>query len=318
MKQALFSLFAAISMCCGTALAAYPDKPVTIVVPFAAGSATDNIARALASRLSPKLQVPVVVVNRPGANGLIGTAFGAKSDNDGYTLTAVTGTTVAQNPWMFKNLNYDPLADFQSIGLLGGFALAIVVQENSPYQTYDDLLKGIREKRGSLSYATSYGMQTVCGETVKEGSGEDVLSIPYKSSPQSIVDLIGGNLTFVCADLATALGAINSKQIRALTVLVPEGSRYLPGVKPIQESNPDFPTMQSWVGLAAPQGIAPDRLQVLSKAVYAAAQEPELAKSLSAVGFEPKPMNAADFSVFMKDEHQRWKKLIQQAGIEPQ
>ncbi|MBV7483841.1 tripartite tricarboxylate transporter substrate binding protein [Bordetella sp. BOR01] len=318
MKRLLYWILGGLVGWQGAAYAAYPDKPITLIVPFAVGSATDNIARALAAKLSPELKVPIVVENRAGANGLIGTATGAKADNDGYTVTAVTGTTIAQNPWMFKRLNYDPLKDFQAIGRLGGFSLAVVVRGDSPYNTYDDLLKAIRQGTGEISYATAYGMQTVCGEMVAHDAEGQVLSVPYKSSPQAIVDLMGGTLTFVCADLATGLSGITSKKIKALTVLVPEGSRYLPGVEPVQKSWPEFPIMQSWVGLVAPKGIAPDRLKILSDAVRTVAQTPEFAQSLAAVGFEPTPMDASSFDRYMKDEYQRWETLIKQAGIEPQ
>lgn len=318
MKSLLFWILGGLVCWQSAACAAYPDKPITLIVPFAAGSATDNIARAFAAKLSPKLHVPVVVENKAGANGIIGTVDGAKARPDGYTLEMLTGTTVAQNPWMFKRLPYDPLKDFRAIGLLGGFSLAIVVRGNSPYNTYDDLLKAVHGGKSNISYATAYGMQTVCGETVAHDAGGEVLSIPYKASPQAIVDLMGGTVTFICADLATGLSGITSKKIKALTVLVPKGSPYLPGVKPIQESWPNFPTMQSWVGIAAPKGIASDRLKILSDASFAVAQMPEFAQSLAAVGFEPNPMDAASFSNYMKDQYQEWKTLIQKAGIKPQ
>lgn len=313
MKKLVFWMLGSLVVC-QAAAAAYPDRPITIVVPFATGSATDNIVRALSNKLSPLLNTPVVVENRAGANGAIGTQRGATAEPDGYTLTAVTGTTIAQNPWMFKRLNYDPLKDFQAVGRLGGFTLAIVVKGDSPYDTYDDLLKGIRGGK-NVSYATSYGMQTVCGETVRHDAGGDLLAVPYKSSPQSMVDLMGGMVTFVCADLATSLGSLNNKSVKALAVLMPEGSRYLPGVVSIQKTHPDFPQMQSWVGIAAPAGIPADRLKLLSDAVHTVALDPEFAESLSAVGFEPTAMDAQSFTDYMKQEYDRWKTLIEKAGI---
>jgi tripartite-type tricarboxylate transporter receptor subunit TctC len=318
MKNLLFWILACLACLQGNANAAYPDKPITIIVPFAAGSATDNIVRALAAKLSPKLNTSVIVEDRAGANGIIGTSHGAKMERDGYTLTAITGTTIAQNPWMFKTLNYDPLKDFQAVGRLGGFSLAVVVKADSPYNTYDDLLNAIRQGKGNVSYATSYGMQTVCGELVGREAGGKLLSVPYKSSPQSMVDLMSGTVTFICADLATSLSGLNGKSIKALTVLMPDGSRYLPDVASIQKARPDFPAMQSWVGIAAPTGIPADRLKLLSDAVYAVALDPDFANSLSAVGFESTPMDSKQFMGFMTTEYARWKTLIQQAGIVPE
>ncbi|HEY0295448.1 MAG TPA: tripartite tricarboxylate transporter substrate binding protein [Bordetella sp.] len=318
MRKLLFWMWGCLACYQSVASAAYPEHAITIVVPFAAGSATDNIVRALASKLSPKLNVPIIVEDRAGANGIIGTSHGAKAEHDGYTLTAITGTTIAQNPWMFKDMSYDPLKDFQAVGRLGGFTLAIVVKADSPYHSYSELLSDIRQGKNNVSYATSYGMQTVCGEMVGRDAGGKVLSVPYKSSPQSMVDLMGGMVTFVCADLATSLSGLNGKTIKALTVLMPEGSRYLPDVVPVQKSWPKFPAMQSWVGIAAPTGIPQDRLKILSDAVYSVALDPDFAKSLAAVGFASTPMDAQKFTAYMHDEYSRWKMLIQQAGIVPQ
>ncbi|MGU3495883.1 Bug family tripartite tricarboxylate transporter substrate binding protein [Xanthobacteraceae bacterium A53D] len=317
MKHLVYLILGLLICWQGPAWATYPDRPITLIVPFAAGSATDNITRALASRLSSKLGVAVVVDNRPGANGIIGTTNGAKAVNDGYTLVAVTGTTIAQNPWMFKRLSYDPLVDFEPIARLGGFTLAILVRADSPYNTYDDLIQAIKAK-ADISYATSYGMQTVCGQTVGRDAGGEVLSVPYKSSPQSILDLMGGTFTFVCSDLATGLGSVISNKTKALAVLMPEGSRYLPNVSPVQKTWPSFPPLQSWVGVVVPKGVAPDRMKILSDAINEVAKTPEFAQSLESVGFEPKPMEAVPFGAYMKEEHQRWKGLIEQAGIEPQ
>lgn len=299
------------------AATSYPDKPITIINPFGAGTASDTVIRAMANRLGPILNVPIIVENRPGANGIVGTAKGIRAPADGYTIFVTTGTTASQNPWLFKDIHYDPLSDFVGIAVLGGFPLSIVVPPDSPYRTFDDLMRAIRESSKGITYATAYGMQTVCGELLGKVAQGKVLGIPYKSTPPAILDVISGRVAFICGETATTLSALQSHTLRAIAVLNPSGSKYIPGVPPIQNTMPSFPAMQSWIGLAGPRGIDKQKVQLLSRAIYEIAAAPAFAESLSALGYAATPMRADATVEFMKGDFSRWEGLIKQVGIEP-
>lgn len=318
MKHILATIACLLSFSAAAASDDYPTKVITIVSPFGPGTASDTVIRALAQRLAPVLKVPVIVDNRPGANGMIATARAAKAAPDGYSLILTTGTTVSQNPWLFKDIQYDPLRDFAGIAVLGGFPLSVIVAANSPYQTIEELLKAIKSSDSGITYATAYGMQTVCGEMLGKQANGKVLAIPHKSTPLAVLDVLAGRIAFACGETATTLSLIQNRTLHALAVLDPAGSRYLPAVPTIQKTNPDFPKMQSWIGLAGPAGLPKDKIQLLSDAIYKIAADPSFTDSLSVIGYEPTPMNAAQTTQFMKDDNLRWKGLIQQVRIQPQ
>ena len=186
----------------------YPEKSITIVNPFGAGTASDTVIRALGNRLGSALNVPVVVENRPGANGIVGTLRGVRAPNDGYTIFVTTGTTVSQNPWLFKDINYDPMTDFVGIAVLGGFPLSIVVPPQSPYRDFKELMQAIHTSTQGITYATAYGMQTVCGELLGKAAKGKVLGIPYKSTPPAVLDVTAGRVAFACGETATTLSAL--------------------------------------------------------------------------------------------------------------
>jgi len=296
----------------------YPDRPITIVNPFGPGTASDTVIRALSDRLGQVLKVPVVVENKPGANGIVGTVSGLRAKADGYTLVVTTGTTVSQNPWLFKDIPYDPLNDLVGVAVLGGFPLSIVVSPKSPYRTLDELLEAIRKSTKGVTYATAYGMQTVCGELMGKAAPGKVLAIPYKSTPPAILDVTSGRVEFACGETATTLSAIQGRTLRVLAVLNPDGSRYIKDAPPIQKTLRDFPVMQSWIGLAAPRGTDTEKVQWVGREIHKIASDPSFADSLSSLGYASTPMNADQTARFMKDDAARWEGLIKQVGIEPQ
>lgn len=299
------------------AAAAYPERPVSIIVPFAVGTATDSIIRQLAEGLHGKFGVPFIVQNLPGANGIIGTDRAARAAPDGYTLMAASGTTMSQNPWFFKTIPYNP-ASFEPIARIGGFPLAVVVRRQAPWHTMAELLDAARTSPRPLSYGTAYGMQTVCGELLKKAAGADLISVSYKGTPQEMTDLLSGQINLMCAEFATGLNVIRNGQARALAILTKKRSHYLPDVPTMGELKIPFPEMHSWIGVLAPHGTPAEIVNSISQATLAITTQPEFSRKLESIGFESAVLDASGFSKFLVQDRKIWGVLIKQAGIAPQ
>lgn len=307
----------------GAALAApaavgtYPARPVTLLVPFAAGSSTDVMTRLVAKGLNERMKTHYFIVdNKPGANGVIATDFVAKAKPDGYTLIVGTGTTHTQVPWMMKSVPYDPVKDFEPVAGIGGVPLALLVGFNSPIRSLDDLRKTVAANPGKYAYGTAFGMATVCGENVRRGFNIDLVQVPYKSSPQALTDTMSGQVAVLCTDFNTAMGAIRNKQVRALAVTTSVRNKQLPDVPALSESIRGFPEMRSWVGVFAPRGTPPAITQMLGREILEVTQSPELLKTLAPNGFERLPLAGADLRGYVEKELAKWGKLIEQAGIQ--
>lgn len=296
---------------------AYPVRPVTLLVPFAAGSSTDVMTRVVAKVLNERMNTHYFMVdNKPGANGVIATDFVAKAKPDGYTLIVGTGTTHTQVPWMMKSVPYDPVKDFEPVAGIGGVPLALLVAMNSPIKSMEDLRKTVAANPGKYAYGTAFGMATVCGENVRRGFNIDLVQIPYKSSPQALTDTMSGQVAVLCTDFNTAMGAIRNKQVRALAVTTAQRSKVLPDVPTMMESIPNFPEMRSWVGVFAPRGTPPAITQALGREILEATQSAEVTKVLSPNGFERLPLAGPGLKDFVEKELVKWKALIEQAGIQ--
>src|SRR5690606_26993564 len=193
----------------------YPDKPITIVVPFAAGSGTDQQARIFAQAMTNEDKVPVVVDDRVGASGIIAAQHVARAAPDGYTLLMTTNTTHAANTHLFKKLPYDPVKDFTPVTLLGKGQMMLVVPATSPIKSLPELLAAARQHPGKLNFGSGSSSSRVAGEMFKQLTGINVVNIPYKSNPMALTDLLGGQVDFMFADGATAIPQINTKSLRA-------------------------------------------------------------------------------------------------------
>lgn len=306
---------AALSVSGLAAAQAYPNRPVTLVVPFAVGSSTDIMTRLVAKGLSERLNAVFIVENKPGANGTIAADFVAKARPDGYTLVVGTGTTHTQAPWMMKSFPYDPIKDFEPVAGIGGVPLGILVRRESPIKSMDDLRKTVSANPGKFAYGTAFGMGTVCGENIKRGYGIDLAQVPYKSSPQALTDLIGGHIAMLCTDFNSAMGAIRNNQVRALAVTTNQRNAQLPDVPAMAELMPGFPEMRSWVGVFAPKGTPAEITQMLARAILAITESPEVLKALTPNGFERLTASGPALTAFVQSELAKWGKLIEQAGI---
>ena len=296
---------------------AYPSRPVTLLVPFAVGSSTDIMTRLVAKGLNERLKTSNFIVdNKPGASGMIASDLVAKAKPDGYTLLVGTGTTHTQAPWMMKKFPYDPVKDFEPVAGIGGVPLLVLVAQNSPMRSMEDFRKTVAASPGKFGWGTAFGMATVCGENIRRGFNLDIVQVPYKSSPQALTDLMGGQIAMLCTDFNSAGGAIRNKQVRAIAVTTATRSAQLPDVPAASEVIPFFPEMRSWVGVFAPRGTPPEITQMLGREILAVTQSEEMQKTLAPNGFERLALSGEPMRAFVEKELAKWEKLIEQAGIQ--
>jgi tripartite-type tricarboxylate transporter receptor subunit TctC len=297
----------------------FPARPVSFIVPFAVGSSTDIMTRLLVKGLNERLNTSFFIVeDKPGASGIVGASYVAKAKPDGYTFLVTTGTTHSQNPWLFKQLSYNPMADFDAVAGIGGVPLALLVKYDSPIKTFAELLNFVKTTKTPQSYGTAFGLATICSETIKKSSGIQLTQIPYKSSPQAITELIGGQTLMLCNDLNSSMSAIRGNQVRALAVTIETRSAQLPNVPAITEFMPTFPTMRSWVAVVAPKGTAPEIIGILAKNILEVTSSEFFLKPLALNGFERLALAEQSLTAFFNEDLEKSKILIRDAGIKPQ
>lgn len=298
---------------------AYPAKPVTIIVPFTPGSATDISARAMQQKLSEFWGQPVLIENRPGAGGSIGAGMVARAAPDGYTLL-VHSSGHAANPAIYAKLTYDTFKDFAEITPVAGQATVLVVAPSTGYRTLGDLMADARAKPGALNFGSAgSGSGThLAGEKFKGMSRLDVVHIPYKGTPEAVTDTIGGRLSYYFAPIAAALPQIRDGKLTALAVSTAQRSSLLPDVPTVAQAGlPGF-NFNLWTGMFAPAGTPQAIVDRIAQDVQRAWAAPEVKERLGKMGLEPMPMTPAEFKVFVKSEVEDASRVLQAAGVKPQ
>ena len=313
------TLAAALAFSATATLAqAYPDKPVTLVVPFAAGSGTDSVARAVASGLAARLKQPVIVDNKPGASAQVAAQYVAKAKPDGYTLFMTTNTSHSANPALYKSLKYDPIKDFTPVARVGELPFALAVNPAVPAKTLAELLDYARANPGKLSYATPNSTSLVAMESIKHIAKIDVLGVPYKSSPQAMTDLVGGQVQIYVADLGSGMGMLKTDKVRALGVTTAQPTPMLPGVPHIGQTVKGF-DLTSWNGIFGPAGLPQPMVQRLNTELQAVLADKDLQDKLAQIGFQVWPSKTPEeFTQYVAGQLTHWRTLIQQAGIQPE
>lgn len=294
----------------------YPSQPVTLVVPFAAGSGTDAVARVIAARLSERLGQQVIVDNRAGANGQIAATFVAKSKPDGHTLYMATNTSHSANPSLYKKLSYDPIKDFTPITLTGELPFVLTVANALPVKTLKELIAYAKAHPGKLSYGTPNSTSLVTSETVKRLADINVVGVPYKASPQVLTDMIGGSIDMYVVDLGSGQGMIREGRIRAIAITTKTPSKILPDVQPIAATLPGF-DVTSWNGIFGPANLPRPVVERLNKEILAALAMKDTRDRLAQLGFEVGPSSSPEaFGKYVAEQLAHWTTLIRQAGIE--
>ena len=293
----------------------YPHSPITLVVPFAAGSGTDAVARIVARKLGERLKQTVLVENKAGANAQIGAQFVAKAKPDGYTLLMSTNTSHSANPSLVLNLKYDPIKDFTPITRVGELPFALVVNKNDPAKTLKEWIDQAKLNPGKFSYATPNSTSLVASETIKRIAGLDVVGVPYKSSPQALTDLIGGSVQMYVVDLGSGIGMIKSGGVRVLGVTTKEPLNSIPGAPPIAKVVAGF-DLTSWNGIFGPAGMPKQVTDKLNLEMQEVLADKDVQKSLDQLGFETWPTKTPEeFAKYVADQLTHWSALIKQAGM---
>ena len=297
----------------------WPTSPLRGIVPFAAGSATDSVARLYGERMRETLGQPVVVENRAGANGLIGAEAVARAAPDGQTLLFGTNSTNAAANALFRRVPFDMERDFAPVSLLASVPLVVAVPANSPHRSLRDLLAAARARPEAVSFASASSSQRVSAEMLAAMAQVRMLHVPYRASPLAVQDLISGRVDLFVADQAVILPGVQGNQLRALAVTTKERSAQLPDVPTVAEQGlPDY-ELYAWFVLAVPSATPAPIVGRLNAAVRRAAADPTLRERLgTAFGMSVRPTSPEEAAAFMRAETVKWTNAIRAAGIEPE
>jgi tripartite-type tricarboxylate transporter receptor subunit TctC len=297
---------------------AWPTRPVKYVVPFAPGGVSDAVARLIAQHLTEKLQQPVVIENKPGVSGIVGSQAVARAAPDGYTLMGATITTHAVNPFFNKNLGYEPVKDFVPVSLVGMVSNVLVVAAESRFNSVAQIVAELKAKPDSLTYGTAGAgtSQHLSGQLFQSITATQMRQIVYKGGSQAMIDLVGGQIDMVFETVAAARPLIDGRRVKVLGVTSKNRLPGLPGVAPLaQVGVPNF-EMQSWQGVFAPAGTPKVIVDRLGREIAGFLAMPEAQEKLRGLGVEPDGRTSDAFAVFQRAEIAKWGKVIQDAGIQ--
>jgi tripartite-type tricarboxylate transporter receptor subunit TctC len=299
------------------AFAAYPEKPVTVVVPFPPGGSTDNIARVLAQKLQEKLGGSFVVDNKAGATGTIGAAFVKRAPADGYTLFVSSLGPFVIAPHLIKGVQYDALKDFDPITVAVQAPNVLVVPIASPYKNVADLLAGLKKIPGKVSFASSGNGSSdhLSAELLWQQSGTEGLHVPYKGGGPAINDLLGGQVDAAFVNINGIIQHVKAGKVRALGIASEKRNPLMPDVPTLAEQGVKGAEVQSWQAVAAPKGVPADIKARLHAAIVSALNEPAVKEKLLAQGFEIVGNTPEQFGSFQATEFARWKQLIETRKI---
>ena len=295
----------------------YPARPVKLVVPFPAGSATDQIARVIGQQLQENLGQPFVVENKPGAQGSIAATEVARAAPDGYTLMVGTNTPLAANPSLFKKLNYDPVKDFAPIARLGTISFMIMVRPDFPAKDLKGFLSHARANPGKLSAGYGSAGSQVSQAMLRSMGRIEFIDVPYKGLPQAITDVLGGQISFTFADLANALAQIKGGKLRGIAVTSQKRSALAPDVPAIAEELPGYELI-AWFALVAPAGTPNAVVARLHEVTAKSLAKPEVKARFDALGTDVAPLNPGELAGFIKSEITKFARLAKEAGIKPE
>lgn len=314
------ALLSGALLCTGAALAqGYPSKPIRAVVPFAAGSATDQIGRAFAEKMSATLGQQVIIDNKPGANGMLGAAEVAKAAPDGYTILVGTNSTNAALKFLMKQLPYNQDTAFTPVGYIGSVPLMVAVNNDVPAKTLKEFVDLAKAKPGQVSFAYASTSQQVSSEMLAGMAGIQMNPIPYKSGPAAMTDLIGGQVMMFTADFAVTVPQHKAGKIRGLAVTSTKRAAAVPELPTVNEALglKDYELI-AYFAVFAPAGTPADVVGKLNAAINAAANSKDVQEKFANLGFAVEPGTPDDLARRNKAETVKWEKAIREAKIQPQ
>lgn len=323
MNRREFTATAAAALCLGAGRSAlaqgsYPDKALTFIVPYPAGGAADQFARPFAQALNERLHQAVIIENRPGANGNIGSAYAAKRlPADGYTLLLGSTSTLAINPHIYPSMGYSPLDDLQPVTLTHRMPNVLVVGAQTPYRTVADLVAAAKQRPGKLEYGSAGIGNTMhmAAELFQLRAGIRLLHIPYKGGPEALNDLLGGRVPMMFHNLPAIVALVNSGKLRALAIADDKPSPLLPGVPTMAQAGIADATSVVWNGILVRRGTSMEIVDRLSRDMGAVLADPGFRGNLTAQGYEILSSTPAEFDALLRRDYAAMGELVKRANI---
>ena len=303
----------------GTARAAepYPSKLITIIVPQAPGGANDIIARALGQKLAATIGTPVIVENKAGAGGNVGTAYAAHLPKDGHSLMITAQSVQTINPFLYRKVPFDPVRDFEPVGLVGVAPYMLAVNPNFPAKNLRELITLAKAQPGRINYASA-GNGTVnhmLGEMLKTAAGVDIVHVPYRGAAPAAADVVGGQLPMTFGSFPGLMPFVKSGQLRAIGVCTEKRTSLAPDLPTLAETIPGL-YANAWYGMFAPAGTPKEIINKLHTEIVKAMNSPELKERLAVLGVEPTTSTPDQLALLMKDDLVRWAKIVKDSGAQ--
>lgn len=321
-RRALLTAAAAMTLTAGLPGAAvaqaFPTKPLKFVVPFPAGSATDNVARIVAQAMGEQLGQSVTVDNKPGASGILGAEQVKSAPADGYTLLVTTNTTQAANLSLFRKLPYDPVKDFTPIGKIGVTGFILMVRPDFPAANLREFIAWGKANPGKLAWGHGSAGSRVSGALLVQMAGVEAQDVAYKGIPPALTDLVGGSLQFAFADVGNAVAQMGGGKLRGLAVTTSRRAGRAPNVPTIAEAGLPGYEVEAWFGLMAPANLPAGVQPKLTSALLATLSKPEVRERIAGAGVDVDAQDSAALAKTIDTEIRRWAGWVKAAGIQPE
>ncbi|MFN0041153.1 MAG: Bug family tripartite tricarboxylate transporter substrate binding protein [Burkholderiales bacterium] len=295
----------------------YPAKPVRLIVPFGPGSGSDIVARRLANYLQERWKQPVVIDNRPGAQGMIGAQAVRNSPADGYTLGIGTNSTHAAAPYLIKNLPYDPVADFDHVSLIGVGGSVALVSRQSPIKSIPELAAHAKAHPGEIYFGHADTISQIPGELLHASAGIPIVGVAYKASANVVADLLGGQIHLAFFNYMTGAAQVAAGRLVPIAITESERNPNWPGIPTVSETYPGY-EVNFFVGISAPRGVAPDVVAKIHQAIQDAQKEPAVREPLEKVGLAFVAQKSGEYRRFIVTESERWRELVKAAKLTAQ
>jgi tripartite-type tricarboxylate transporter receptor subunit TctC len=309
----------AIGMSMGAHAAQFPTKPIRLIVPFAPGGSNDIMARIAAQKFSESLGQQVIVDNRPGASGIVGTELAAKAPPDGYTALMMS-LTLTVNPSLYRKLPYDTTKDLVPVSLIASAPLMLVVNPALPAKSVQELIAHAKANPGKLNFGSGGRGTTphLAGEMLKAMAGLDMTHVPYKGGGPALADLVGGQIQLMLENIPSTLPFAKSGKLRALAVSGMKRSPLVPDKPTLDEAGLKGYEIVGWNGLFYPAGTSPAIIKTIHAQTVKMLAQPDVKERLAALGAEPVGNSPAEFAAFIRAEIGKWARIVKQAGLKPE
>jgi len=315
---AILALAGAVLTALPVAAQTYPTRVIKFVVPFAAGSATDALARILGEHASRTLGQPIIIENLAGANGVLAAQNVARAEPDGHTVLIGTNTTHGGNQSLMKTVPYDAIASFEPVTKLGTITLALITNPSVPVKTVPELIAHAKANPGKLTLGYGSSSSRIAGEMLRTMAGIDIRPVPYKSNPQAITDLIGGQIDIIFADISTTMPQVRTGKANGLAVSTTKRSALAPELATMEEAGVKGYDLAAWFAAFVPARTPQPVVDKLREALVAAMSDKATQEKLLATGIEPETSTTAELKSFVSAEIKKWADIVKAAGIQPE